>query len=107
MTETTDNLVQAMPKGTSLWEDAFHRLRKNRLAMFGLCYLLFLIVLCLLTPLIAPYGYEEQNLRLGAVPPNAEHWLGTDTFVATCSLAFFTVAAFRCWWGLSPRSWPC
>ena len=80
MTETTDNLVQAMPKGTSLWEDAFHRLRKNRLAMFGLCYLLFLIVLCLLTPLIAPFGYEEQNLRLGAVPPNAEHWLGTDTF---------------------------
>jgi len=80
MKETTDNLVQAMPKGTSLWEDAFHRLRKNRLAMFGLCYLLFLIVLCLLTPLIAPYGYEEQNLRLGAVPPNAEHWLGTDTF---------------------------
>jgi oligopeptide transport system permease protein len=69
-----------MPRGTSLWADALHRLRKNHLAMFGLCYLLIMLVICLLTPWIAPYGYEEQNLRLGAVPPNAEHWLGTDTF---------------------------
>lgn len=69
-----------MPRGTSLWADALHRLRKNRLAMFGLCYLLVLMAICLLTPWIAPYGYEEQNLRLGAVPPNGEHWLGTDTF---------------------------
>ena len=80
MTEETLELIKAMPKGTSLWEDALHRLRRNRLAMFGLCYLGVMIVTCLLTPLIAPYGYEEQDLRLGAVPPNAEHWLGTDTF---------------------------
>ena len=80
MTEEEQQILNAMPKGTSLWEDALHRLRKNRLAMFGLCYLGILIFICLITPWIAPYGYEEQNLRLGAVPPNAEHWLGTDTF---------------------------
>jgi oligopeptide transport system permease protein len=82
MTESPDieNLAQAMPHGTSLWEDAVHRLRKNKLAMFGLCYLLILVLVCLITPWIAPYGYEEQNLRLGAVGPTAEHWLGTDTF---------------------------
>lgn len=75
-----EELTEALPRGTSLWEDALHRLRKNRLAMFGLCYLVLLMILCLITPLIAPYGYEEQNLRLGAVGPTAEHWLGTDTF---------------------------
>ena len=80
MTEEAQQILNAMPKGTSLWKDALHRLRKNRLAMFGLCYLGILIFICLITPWIAPYGYEEQNLRLGAVPPNAEHWLGTDTF---------------------------
>lgn len=69
----------AMPKGTSLWEDAFVRLRKNRMAMAGLGFLIVLIILCLLTPWIAPYGYEEQNLRLGASAPSAAHWLGTDT----------------------------
>tara|TARA_B110000305_G_C19363174_1_gene600510 strand:- start:77 stop:970 length:894 start_codon:yes stop_codon:yes gene_type:complete len=76
----TQALDQNIPKGTSLWEDALMRLRKNKLSMIGLGFLLFVMVLCLLTPLIAPYGYEDQNLRLGAIPPSAEHWLGTDTF---------------------------
>ena len=79
-TQETSTLLDTVTRGTSLWEDAFYRLRQNRLAMFGLFYLIFMIVICILTPLIAPYGYEEQNLRLGAVPPNSEHWLGTDTF---------------------------
>ena len=74
------DILGAMIRGTSLWEDALYRLKQNKLAMFGLFYLMFIIVICFLTPWIAPYGYEEQNLRLGAVPPNTEHWLGTDTF---------------------------
>jgi len=79
-TQERSDILGAMTRGTSLWEDALYRLKQNKLAMFGLFYLIFIIVICLLTPWIAPYGYEEQNLRLGAVPPNAEHWLGTDTF---------------------------
>ncbi|MEY3660287.1 MAG: hypothetical protein RLZZ169_1112, partial [Pseudomonadota bacterium] len=31
-------------------------------------------------PWLSPYGYEEQNLLLGAAPPSAVHWLGTDGF---------------------------
>jgi oligopeptide transport system permease protein len=69
-----------MPKGVSLWQDAWVRLRKNRLAMVGLCFLLCILLLCLLTPWLTPYGYEEQDLRLGASVPSAAHWLGTDTF---------------------------
>ncbi len=65
--------------GTSLTRDAFSRLRKNSLAMFGFCVLVFLIFTALLTPYIAPYTYEGQNLELGATPPSAQHWLGTDT----------------------------
>ncbi|MGV3593486.1 MAG: ABC transporter permease [Gammaproteobacteria bacterium] len=68
------------PHGVSLWQDAWVRLRRNKLAMCGLVFLVTIIVLCLVTPWIMPYGYEEQNLRLGASPPSAEHWLGTDTF---------------------------
>lgn len=64
--------------GTSLTEDAFLRLRKNKLAMFGLCVLVVLILIALLTPFIAPYTYDGQNLELGATAPSAQHWLGTD-----------------------------
>lgn len=66
-------------KGTSLTQDAFIRLRKNKMAMVGLCVLVFFITVALLTPFTAPYTYEGQNLELGATPPSVQHWLGTDT----------------------------
>lgn len=72
-----DALVAA-DSGRSLWQDALVRLRRNKLAMISLVYLLILAVLALLAPWIAPYAYESQNLMLGASPPSAQHWLGTD-----------------------------
>ncbi len=65
--------------GTSLTQDAFRRLKKNKMAMVGFWILVFMVLIALLTPWIAPYSYEEQNLQLGASPPSALHWLGTDT----------------------------
>lgn len=72
-------LIIDVEKGTSLTQDAFRRLRKNKMAMIGLYVLLILIVIALLTPWIAPYSYEGQNLELGASSPSAQHWLGTDS----------------------------
>lgn len=72
--------ISEAEQGTSLWKDAWLRLRKNRMALVGLFVLLFFIVIALLTPWIAPYAYETQHLELGASPPSAEHWLGTDIF---------------------------
>lgn len=66
-------------KGVSLWQDAWLRLRKNKLALTGLVVLITMCVLAILTPWIAPYGYERQDLALGATPPSPQHWLGTDT----------------------------
>ncbi|MFL2526047.1 MAG: ABC transporter permease [Candidatus Azotimanducaceae bacterium] len=64
----------------SLWRDALRRLYKNKPATIS-AFLLGLMVLgALMTPLIAPYDYEVQNLDLGATPPSAAHWLGTDIF---------------------------
>ncbi|HHX83076.1 MAG TPA: ABC transporter permease [Pseudomonadaceae bacterium] len=72
--------LDAVPHGVSLWQDAWQRLKRNRLAMFGLVFLSLMILLCLLAPWLTPYGYEQQNLRMGAQPPSAAHWFGTDTF---------------------------
>jgi oligopeptide transport system permease protein len=72
-------LAEPIEKGSSLWHDAWLRLRKNKLAVFGLGVLSLIAVACIVGPWISPYGYEEQNLELGAVSPNAQHWLGTDT----------------------------
>ncbi len=72
--------LERFEKGRSLWEDAFVRLRKNRLAMFGLVVLVLIGLLAVFAPWITPYTYEAQNLQLGATPPSAQHWLGTDVF---------------------------
>lgn len=78
--DTSIDSIAMAEHGTSLWQDAWRRLKKNRMALFGLAVLTFFIIIALLTPWIAPYSYEAQNLELGATPPSAEHWLGTDIF---------------------------
>jgi len=80
MTAGTITDISEAEQGTSLWRDAWLRLRRNRLALFGLGVLGLFILIALLTPWIAPYGYADQNLDLGATPPSAQHWLGTDIF---------------------------
>jgi len=78
-TEQTALLMEA-EDGASLWHDAWLRLKKNRAAVTGGVVLAVMVVLAILTPWIAPYGYEAQNLDLGATSPSAAHWLGTDIF---------------------------
>jgi len=63
----------------SLWSDAWRRLTKNRLAVFGAGVLVLLTLACVLGPLFSSTRYDAQDLMLGAAPPSADHWLGTDT----------------------------
>ena len=78
-TDVISDITEA-EQGSSLWHDAWLRLRKNKMALFGGITLLLFVIIAILTPLIAPYSYETQNLDLGATPPSAAHWLGTDIF---------------------------
>ena len=74
----------ALVTGTSLWFDAWKRLRKNRLAVASGIVILFLAVACLIGPsMIAAtwgYDYETQDLALGARPPSWNHPFGTDFY---------------------------
>jgi len=83
MNLTPSQSVVATPEpieaGHSLWRDAWHRLRKNRLAVIGGGVLILLSLLCVAGPWFLHFSYQEQNLDLGASPPSATHWLGTDT----------------------------
>jgi oligopeptide transport system permease protein len=71
---TPDRLEQ----GSSLWQDAWSRLRKNKLAVFGGGMLCLLTLLCVIGPFFSQ-SYHDQNLDLGATAPSLAHWLGTDT----------------------------
>lgn len=66
--------------GRSLSQDAWLRLKKNKLAMLGLIILVTMVILAITTPWIVPYAYDAQDLDLGATPPSWAHWMGTDVF---------------------------
>lgn len=67
-------------KKSGPWRDVFNRLKRNKMAMFGLAIILLLIILALFADVIAPYGYDDQNLKDRLTPPNSQYLLGTDNF---------------------------
>lgn len=64
--------------GTSLWQDAWRRLKKNKLAVLGAIVLMFIITVSLLGPMFSSYTYDQINLDRGSEPPSWDHWFGTD-----------------------------
>ncbi|MBL9190051.1 MAG: ABC transporter permease [Opitutaceae bacterium] len=69
---------EPIEKGNSLWHDAWLRLRKNQLAVFGMGTLVIVAIACLVGPFFSPYGYEQQELNNTFAAPSWQHWLGTD-----------------------------
>ena len=72
------SLIEA-ERATSLWRDAWHRLAKNKMAVASMIILIAITLASFGGPFFLKQSYETQDLRLGAVPPNVQHWLGTDT----------------------------
>lgn len=70
--------AEPIEKGNSLWHDAWLRLRKNKLAVFGMWALGIVTIACVAGPWFSPYGYEQQELMNTFAAPNGSHWLGTD-----------------------------
>lgn len=74
----------AKVSGTSLWADAWKRLLKNKLAVFGMIVLAFMIILVsvgpvilkLLTGITADFTPEGDLIK--SFPPSWGHWMGTD-----------------------------
>lgn len=60
------------------WRDAWKAFRKNKTAMVGLGIIVFFVLIALLAPFIAPYGFKEQELVNRLKAPSADHWFGTD-----------------------------
>lgn len=76
MTTTPDIRTE---EGSSLWKDARMRLFRNKAAVSGLVFLLFMGGLCFFIPLL-PFVQNPnvQDISQIAMPPDSHHWLGTD-----------------------------
>ena len=69
-------------RSRSLWNDAWRRLRRNRMATVCGAIFLFITAFSFLGPLlahaIAGLDTAAQDTALGVSPPSWSHWLGTD-----------------------------
>ncbi|WP_244908132.1 MULTISPECIES: oligopeptide ABC transporter permease [Paenibacillus] len=62
----------------SLWRQAIQQLSKNKMAMAGFIFVIFMLVACFIGPLFSPYADGKVNILIKHQPPSAKHWLGTD-----------------------------
>lgn len=62
----------------SLYGDAWRRFLRNRLAIIGLVIVLFLVAIALGAGLLAPEGYNHQELQDAYLFPSWAHLMGTD-----------------------------
>ncbi len=77
--------MQEIVKGTSLWGDAWKRLLKNKLAVFGLVVLTIMAVLVIFGPSLLYWttgftadGIPENGDLIKSFPPSIGHLMGTD-----------------------------
>jgi len=60
------------------WQDAWRRLKQNRLAMVGLWVIVAITLIAIFGPMLSPYSYSDQSLFDQNMYITREHWLGTD-----------------------------
>ena len=72
------NLISETPEGSSLWRDAWIRLKANRLATISLFFFIFISILTIIGPEVISSSYEDQNLNNTFAKPGSTHFFGTD-----------------------------
>jgi len=97
---TATKAASAPAKSRTLWGDAFKRLRKNKLAVIGVCWIIIVVVVALTADLWAkpwlgsPTASDSTTMaETSLLAPCAEHPFGTDSL--TFSSVLSTVHAFR------------
>lgn len=64
----------------SYWEDAWRRIKKNKIALISLIILTLIIIMTIIGPFLVPYKYYEQDYDNTNISPGENgHIFGTDS----------------------------
>lgn len=64
----------------SYWRNASMKIKKDKLAVIGLIFILCMILFAIFVPIFSPYAYDEQDHNAIYQSPSLIHPLGTDMF---------------------------
>jgi oligopeptide transport system permease protein len=87
--------IQELGKGRSPLQDAMREFRRNKIAVGGSFFVLFIVLMAVFAPLLTPYGFDVQNLRNNRASPMT----GYDVVE--------TFAEDNCHWYNTPLEWGC
>lgn len=62
------------------WKEVWRRLKKNKMAIAALIFLIIVAICAIVPGAIAPYGFDEQDMSKAFLGPSCEFILGTDSF---------------------------
>ncbi|MCY6482788.1 ABC transporter permease [Clostridium aestuarii] len=62
------------------WQDAWRRLKGNKVAIVGLVVVVIMTAMAILAPILSKYDYFSQDFSVANKLPSSEHWFGTDQF---------------------------
>lgn len=65
-------------KSLTFWQDAWRRLKSNKIAISGLWILSTLILLSIFAPFFSSYTYYDTHLELKNMAPGSDFWFGSD-----------------------------
>ncbi len=51
------------------WQDAWRRLKQNKLSMIGLVVIILLFIVAIFGPMVSKFSYEDQDLKFGNIAP--------------------------------------
>jgi len=51
------------------WQDAWRRLKQNKLSMIGLVVIILLFITAIFGPMLSKFSYEDQDLKFGNIAP--------------------------------------
>jgi oligopeptide transport system permease protein len=83
------SLTSALPKddadlnrivrpSLTYWQDAWIKLRKNKVAMLGLAIIALYLLLAIFAPMFSRYSFAAQDAKTMNQWPSAQHLFGTD-----------------------------
>jgi len=76
----TGPVAGAPIRQSNLWKDAWYRYIRNRAALVAGAVFVFILLFCLIWPLVSPHDPYDVQFSDARQNPSLEHPLGTDTF---------------------------
>jgi oligopeptide transport system permease protein len=90
-----DKNMNEFGKGRSPMQDAYREFRRNKIAVAGVIFIVFIILAAIFAPLLTPYDFARQNNTSNRQDPFTGYDITTD------------FAEDNCHWYNTPLQWGC